>query len=105
MGYLFGGVQDVKDDDEELEGNFFNDLYTVSIENEKATWSEVELCGKRLPGNEGERKRRRRKKDENGDGEEDGEDDDEEDEEDEVEGKMGELGLKVDAAAEKTVTV
>ena len=40
--YLFGGVQDVKDDDEELEGNFFNDLYTVSIENEKATWSEGE---------------------------------------------------------------
>ena len=41
--YLFGGVQDVKDDDEELEGNFFNDLYTVSIENEKATWSEGEM--------------------------------------------------------------
>ena len=40
--YLFGGVQDVKDDDEELEGNFFNDLYTVAIENEKATWSEGE---------------------------------------------------------------
>ena len=43
--YLFGGVQDVKDDDEELEGNFFNDLYTVSIENEKATWSEGEMWG------------------------------------------------------------
>ena len=41
--YLFGGVQDVKDDDEELEGNFFNDLYTLSIENEKATWSEGEI--------------------------------------------------------------
>ena len=41
--YLFGGVQDVKDDDEELEGNFFNDLYTVTIENEKATWSEGEI--------------------------------------------------------------
>ena len=41
--YLFGGVQDVKDDDEELEGNFFNDLYTVAIENEKATWSEGEI--------------------------------------------------------------
>jgi hypothetical protein len=38
--YLFGGVQDVKDEDEELEGNFFNDLYTVSVENEKATWTE-----------------------------------------------------------------
>ena len=36
-------MQDVKDDEEELEGNFFNDLYTVVIENEKATWSEGEI--------------------------------------------------------------
>ena len=64
----------------------------------------VELCGKRLPGNEGERKRRRRKRDENGDGEEDGEDDDQDDE-DEVEGKMGELGLKGDAAAEVSINL
>ena len=36
-------MQDVKDDEEELEGNFFNDLYTVAIENEKATWSKGEI--------------------------------------------------------------
>lgn len=37
--FVFGGVQDVKEDEEELEGNFFNDLYTVSVENERATWN------------------------------------------------------------------
>ena len=55
----------------------------------------VELCGKRQPGSEGEqRKRRRRKKDENGDEEDEGDEDDEE-----VKERMGELGLKADAAA------
>ncbi len=43
--YAFGGVQDVKDDDEELEGNFYNDLYSVAIEpgETKATWTEGEM--------------------------------------------------------------
>ena len=36
--FIFGGVQDVKDEDEDLEGKFFNDVYTVNVENEKATW-------------------------------------------------------------------
>ena len=37
--FLFGGVQDVKEEDEELEGSFFNDLYSLAVEGEKATWS------------------------------------------------------------------
>ncbi len=36
--FLFGGVQDVKEDEEDLEGKFFNELYTVHVENEKASW-------------------------------------------------------------------
>ena len=65
----------------------------------------MELCGKRLPGNEGERKRRRRKKDENDDGGDEGDGEDDDEEEDEVEGRMGELGLKGDAAAEVSIGV
>ena len=37
--FLFGGVQDVKEDEEELVGTFYNDLFTVNVENEKATWT------------------------------------------------------------------
>ena len=36
--FFFGGVRDVKDEDEELEGEFFNDLYTLTVEDQKATW-------------------------------------------------------------------
>ena len=64
----------------------------------------VELCGRRQPGSEGERKRRRRKKDENGDEDEEGEEGDEEDDE-EVKERMGELGLKGDAAGEAEVSI
>ena len=66
----------------------------------------VELCGKRQPGSEGERKRRRRKKDENGDeGEEDGEEGGDEEDDEEVKERMGELGLKGDAAGEAEVSI
>ena len=65
----------------------------------------VELCGKRQPGSEGEqRRRRRRKKDENGDEEEGGEGEGDEDDE-EVKERMGELGLKADAAGEAEVSI
>ena len=37
--FMFGGVQDVKDEDEDLEGTFFNELYTLHVENERATWN------------------------------------------------------------------
>ena len=52
---FFGGVQDVEDEsddsddeDEEL-GNFFNDLYSVNVENERATWAKLEITGKKDP--------------------------------------------------------
>lgn len=47
--YFFGGVQDVEEDEESLEGKFFNDLHAVVVENEKATWSKIELSGKQEP--------------------------------------------------------
>ena len=66
----------------------------------------VELCGKRQPGGEGERKRRRRKKDENGDADEvEGEGGGDEEDDEEVKNRMGELGLKGDAAGEAEVSI
>ena len=50
---FFGGVQDLEanDDDSDSEdeegGDFFNDLYSVNIENERATWTKIELTGKK----------------------------------------------------------
>lgn len=53
---FFGGVQDTDldiadddsdDDDDETNGNFFNDLYAVNVDNERATWTKIELTGKR----------------------------------------------------------
>ena len=45
---FFGGVQDIQDDtedsddeDDDEHGNFFNDLYSVHVENERATWSKI----------------------------------------------------------------
>ena len=52
---MFGGVQDKEDEsedeesDEEDSGNFFNELYTVQVEGERATWHLVTLTGKLLP--------------------------------------------------------
>jgi hypothetical protein len=50
---FFGGVQDLDnvensdedkdddddDDDDNTSGNFFNDIYSINIENERATWT------------------------------------------------------------------
>ena len=51
---FFGGVQDNEDaesedsDDEDgTAGNFFNDILSVNIENERATWTKIELTGKK----------------------------------------------------------
>ena len=41
--FVFGGVQDVKDEEEELESQFYNDLYFVALENEKAHWTKGEI--------------------------------------------------------------
>lgn len=50
---FFGGVQDNEDaeseesDDDGTAGNFFNDILSVNIENERATWTKIELTGKK----------------------------------------------------------
>ena len=42
-------IEDDSDDDDDNPGNFFNDLLSVVIENERATWTKVELKGKKDP--------------------------------------------------------
>ncbi|XP_071443811.1 kelch domain-containing protein 4 isoform X2 [Hetaerina americana] len=56
MAYLFGGVFDVEEGEEDLCGTFFNDLYVLDLE--KITWRTVTLSGKR---NESKPKRRQQK--------------------------------------------
>ncbi|XP_077982693.1 kelch domain-containing protein 4-like [Glandiceps talaboti] len=51
---MFGGVFDVEDDDEDMESEFYNDIYTLDLE--KGRWFEVKLRGQK------KKKRRRRKK-------------------------------------------
>jgi hypothetical protein len=40
--FLFGGVQDLEDDDddddEDASGQFFNELYSLQVDNDKASW-------------------------------------------------------------------
>jgi hypothetical protein len=81
------------DSDDETEGTFFNDLYSVTVEGERATWHPVQLTGRREAA--GDRRRRRRAK-------ADGEDGVEETEEDEALDQMEDLALEGPAG---TVTV
>lgn len=84
---LFGGVYDEVDDEEELEGVFYNDMHLLDLM--KPTWHPVTVSGKKELGME--KKRRRKKKD----GEEaENEDDDDDGDQEEVEEKME--GMKVD---------
>jgi len=62
--FMFGGVQDQEgegedddDSDDEGSGNFFNELYSVQVEGERATWHLVNLTGRKDPT---EKKKRRR---------------------------------------------
>ncbi|KAK7068021.1 kelch domain containing 4, partial [Halocaridina rubra] len=57
---LFGGVYDEVDEEEELEGVFYNDMYLLDLL--KHTWHPVKVTGRKESG--GEKKRRRKKKDE-----------------------------------------
>ncbi|GLV33972.1 uncharacterized protein CBL_11145 [Carabus blaptoides fortunei] len=43
--YCFGGVFDVEDDEEDISGTFFNDMYTLDVE--KMAWRQLTLSGKR----------------------------------------------------------
>jgi len=83
--FLFGGVQDdnvtnmaalnAGSDDDEEPGVFFNDLYSLQVENEKATWNKVELTGKK--GAEEKKRRRAANHNDEGDADEKGQEEDE----------------------------
>lgn len=45
QAYTFGGVFDVEDDDEDIAGNFYNDLFCLDLE--KILWRNVSLVGKK----------------------------------------------------------
>lgn len=72
LAYIFGGVFDSEEDEEDLTGSFFNDLYALDLE--KFQWKSVSLSGKK----DGATSRRRRRKEKGEDGDEDGEDSGEE---------------------------
>ncbi|XP_061197077.1 kelch domain-containing protein 4-like [Saccostrea echinata] len=76
--FCFGGVFDEEEDEEQIEGKFFNEFYLLDLEKNK--WFLVNLRGKReqVP----EKKKRRRKKEDDGaeDGAEDGMEEDGEEE-------------------------
>lgn len=98
--YMFGGVQDEEgddddddDSDDEGTGNFFNDLYSVQVEGERATWHLVQLTGKKDLAVE--KKKRRR-----GEGKEGGE----EEESQEIE-KMEAMALDEAEKGPSTITV
>lgn len=64
--FLFGGVHDEVDEEEKLEGVFYNDLYQLDLM--KQTWHQVTVTGKKDVSSE---KRRRRRKKEDGEEEDD----------------------------------
>nr|XP_023020044.1 kelch domain-containing protein 4-like [Leptinotarsa decemlineata] len=55
--YCYGGVFDTEDDEENIAGHFFNDLYQLDLE--RLTWKNVSLSGKK----EKDKPRRRKNKD------------------------------------------
>ena len=98
--FLFGGVKDEDEgqesgdeSDEEGEGTFHNDLHSVTVEGERATWHLIQLTGKK---DTVEKKKRRKVK-------EDGEDEGMESEEEAME-RLDELALDEETGL-STVTV
>ncbi|GFR85583.1 kelch domain-containing protein 4-like [Elysia marginata] len=75
---LFGGVFDQEDDDEDLEGNFFSELWSLDLG--KGKWFPVDLKGKKDIISEKKKRRKGKKTDEEGEMETDGNGDIEEDE-------------------------
>lgn len=97
--FLFGGVMDLEsaeddsdEDSDDEEGHFFNELYSVNVEGERATWHLVSLTGKK-ESNLVEKKGRRRK------------DKDGEEEEDEMETNGSEADARLEEELAKTVTI
>ncbi|OXU28692.1 hypothetical protein TSAR_007128 [Trichomalopsis sarcophagae] len=76
LAYMFGGVYDEEDNDEELHGTFFNDLVAFNLS--KLQWHTVNLSGK----SDTTVKRRRRKVKDNEGAEDDDQEDENEEEED-----------------------
>lgn len=81
QAFVFGGVYDDADDEEEdLHGTFYNDLFALDLE--KLHWRVVTLTGKKettiTGGIEGRRRRRRKQKEENNEESEQSSDSDEE---------------------------
>ncbi|XP_014206209.1 kelch domain-containing protein 4 [Copidosoma floridanum] len=76
--YMFGGVYDEEENEEELQGTFFNDLIALNLNDLKLQWHTVTLSGK----NNSTTKRRRRKAKDNENEEENDEEKDEEEDED-----------------------
>jgi len=99
--WLFGGVQDEEEgqdsgdeSEDEDEGVFHNDLYTVHVEGERATWHLIQLTGKK---DVVEKKKRRKVKEEG--------DDEEMESEDEAVERLDELALEEGGSGPSTVTV
>ena len=99
--WLFGGVQDEEEgqdsgdeSEDEDEGVFHNDLYTVHVEGERATWHLIQLTGKK---DIVEKKKRRKVKEEG--------DDEEMESEDEAVERLDELALEDGGSGPSTVTV
>lgn len=73
LAYMFGGVYDEEDNEEDLHGNFFNDLISLNVS--KHQWHEVILNGK---SNNAPRRRRRKVKEDGNEGESEEEEEGEE---------------------------
>lgn len=77
----FGGVYDQEENEETLEGHFFNDLYSLDVQN--GSWHKLSVCEKSTATSE--KRRRKKKADPKESGEEiDAADDDDDDEEDDA---------------------
>jgi len=103
---LYGGVCDDEEDEETLESVFYNDMYTVDLENGK--WYELYLKGEKAANGDAKKSRRRKaggdaKKDEVDAEDREEELDEEEDEmEEEEKGDLAAKKPKIDEDGEKT---
>jgi len=87
---LYGGVCDDEEDEETLKSVFYNDMYTVDLENGK--WYELYLKGEKAADGEPKKSRRRRKSagDKKDDADDAGGDEEDAEEEEEEEQEMDE---------------
>ena len=91
------GEEEDEDDSDDEDGHFFNELYSLQVEGERATWSLLSLTGRKDPA--AEKKRRRKDKGEEGEVVE------EETMEADCDAEADIRDLAIDSEAAKTVTV